>query len=156
MKKHLTHVATYRFFVVTQLRAKLKGVCHDIKIPCRDTMKGRLKEECCDITKIVATQEDHRSLRVCCEKGLHVAKNHTKISSTRQVKNVATSKNIVATIIKWCQLKFVMTYKCSIMTQMREQSMNVCRDNKYLCHDNHSREISLKKVVTKSRQRIKK
>ena len=70
MKKHLNYFSTYRFFVATQLRAELKRVCRDIQIPCRDTMKGRLKEECrdtmkgrlkeeCrDIAKIVSTQVD--------------------------------------------------------------------------------------------------
>ena len=56
MNKHLIYVATHRFFVAAQLRAKLKIVCRDIQIPCRDITKKRLKEECRDIAKIVATE----------------------------------------------------------------------------------------------------
>ena len=149
MKKHFTHVAIYRSFVTTQLRAELKRVCHDIQIPCRDTMKGRLKEECHDIAKIVTTQADHSSLRVGCDRGFHVVTN-PQINSTRQVNNFTTSKNIAATIIRWCQLKFSATYKCFVATKKMEQGIKVCHDNKYLCRGNHSREISLKKATTKS------
>ena len=64
----------------------------DKQIPCSDTMKGRLKKECRDISKIVMTQASHSSLGVYCDNGFHVVKNHTEINSTRQVKNVVTSK----------------------------------------------------------------
>ena len=65
MKKRFTYVTTNKFFVVTQRRTELKRVCHDIKIPCRDTTKERLKKECHDIAKIVATQADQVSPKDC-------------------------------------------------------------------------------------------
>ena len=69
-------------------------LCCDIQIPCRDTMKGRVKKECHDIAKIVATQVDQSSLGVCYDNGFYVATNHIEISSTRQVKIVAIRKTL--------------------------------------------------------------
>ena len=74
---------------------------------------------------------------------------------TRQVETIATFQNFIPTIIRQYQLKLGMTYKFSIATLKREHGMNVCCENKYLCRDNHIREISLKKAKAKSRQRVK-
>ena len=80
MKKHLTYVATHRFFVMTQIRENLKRVRHNIQIPCRDTTKERLKKERRDIAKIVTTQADHSSLKVCS--------NNYQIVSTEVGRNI--------------------------------------------------------------------
>ena len=52
-------------WLLQKLRAELKRICHDIQIPCRETTRERLKEECRDIGKIVATEADKSSLKVC-------------------------------------------------------------------------------------------
>ena len=64
---------------------KKQLLCLDIQILCQDTTKGRLKDECRDIAKIVATQASQSSLRVCCDKGFHVATTLPEINSARQI-----------------------------------------------------------------------
>ena len=121
MKKHLTYVATYGFFVVTQLRVELKRVCHD-------TMNGRLKKKCRDIENIVVTQADQSSFRVFC--------NISKLCRDNY-------HMVLAEV--WCDIQTL-----SHATQKREQGKKVCHDNKYICRNNHLREMSFMKAMIKS------
>ena len=81
LKKHLTYVMTYRFFVTIKLRAELKRVCCDIQLPCHDTAKGILEEECHNIENIVTTQRDQSSLRVCCNISKLCRDNYQMVSA---------------------------------------------------------------------------
>ena len=102
--------------------------------------------------KIIATFQTYVATQYKLE-GRRSLSRHFATLSPQRTKQMAA---------KLCRYNYqtVSTEVCHDISQLfcnkrRNKAKKVCRDNKYFCHNNHSRKMSLTKAAGKSRQRIK-